>query len=51
MFITMIVESINSKISISGKKGKYEYGGYVILSLNELINNTPVSAYFDFFTR
>ena len=51
MSITMIVESINSKISISGKKGKYEYGGYVILSLNELINNTPVSAYFDFFTR
>ena len=51
MFIRMIVESINSKISISGKKGKYEYGGYVILSLNELINNTPVSAYFDFFTR
>ena len=51
MFIRIIVESINSKISISGKKGKYEYGGYVILSLNELINNTPVSAYFDFFTR
>ena len=51
MYIRMIVESINSKISISGKKGKYEYGGYVILLLNELINNTPVSAYFDFFTR
>ena len=51
MFIRMIVESINSKISISGKKGKYEYGGYVILSLNELINIIPFSAYFDFFTR
>ena len=31
MSITMLVESINSKLSISGKKGKYEYGGYVIL--------------------
>ena len=51
MFIRMIVESISTKLMISGKKDKYEYGGYVILSLNELINNTPVSAYFDFFTR
>ena len=51
MFIRMIVESINTKLMISGKKGKYEYGGYVILSLNELINNIPVSAYCDFFTR
>lgn len=51
MFIKMIVESITTKIAISGKKGNYEYGGYVILLLNELANNNPVSAYCDFFTR
>ena len=51
MFIRMIVESISTKLMISGKKDKYEYGGYVILSLNELINNIPVSACFEFFTR